>query len=128
MQDSQRYPVTIKSVYDGDTVTADIQVGFGIVLVDQKLRLACINAPEVRGLEREEGLASRDALRAELAKHERLVIYSPYDDGEFRQCKYGRWVAVIASVRGSPSLNRWMIANGFACAKTYDERIERDAI
>ena len=48
------------SVVDGDTVRCDIDLGFGVWLRDQILRLHGINAPEIRGGERPEGLASKE--------------------------------------------------------------------
>ena len=57
------YRAYVRKVYDGDTVTVDIDLGFDIILHKQKIRLLRINAPEVRGIERELGLKSRDALR-----------------------------------------------------------------
>ena len=45
------YRATVISVYDGDTITVDIDLGFGIVLRKQKLRLYGLNTPEVRGAE-----------------------------------------------------------------------------
>lgn len=57
------YRAFVRKVYDGDTVTVDIDLGFDVVLQKQKIRLLRINAPEVRGEQRQEGLKSRDALR-----------------------------------------------------------------
>ena len=60
------YRAFVRRVYDGDTVTVDIDLGFDVVLRNQKIRLVRINAPEVRGVQRPEGLKSRDALRAKI--------------------------------------------------------------
>ena len=57
------YSAYVTKVYDGDTVTVDIDLGFGVLLRKQRLRLLGINAPEVRGTSRTQGLASRDFLR-----------------------------------------------------------------
>ena len=57
------YRAIIIEVYDGDTVTADIDLGFNTWRMGEKLRLARINAPEVRCKERSEGLKARDWLR-----------------------------------------------------------------
>ena len=42
------YKAYVRSVYDGDTITVDIDVGFGITLTSQKIRLRGIDTPEVR--------------------------------------------------------------------------------
>ena len=54
------YRVTITSVYDGDACTADVDIGFKVTVRGEKIRLARINAPEIRGANRKAGLASRD--------------------------------------------------------------------
>ncbi len=56
MKDFYNYKVKkVVNVYDGDTITVDIDLGFNMVMCNQKLRLYGINTPEVRGEEREEG-------------------------------------------------------------------------
>ena len=49
------YRAFVRKIYDGDTITVDIDLGFDIILHKQKIRLLRINAPEVRGEQREEG-------------------------------------------------------------------------
>jgi endonuclease YncB( thermonuclease family) len=39
-------PARIRRVVDGDTVRVDLDLGWGIVLADEPIRLARINAPE----------------------------------------------------------------------------------
>ena len=56
------YPIEIVSVYDGDTITCNIDLGFKIKLYKQKIRLFGINTPEVRGKSRPEGLISKQKL------------------------------------------------------------------
>lgn len=53
------YKGTVQSVYDGDTIRVDIDLGLNIVVKNEAVRLSRINAPEVRGEERERGLAAR---------------------------------------------------------------------
>ena len=56
------YKAVVRSVYDGDTVTLDIDLGLGVWLKKQKIRLYGINTPEIRGEERESGLISKHRL------------------------------------------------------------------
>jgi len=84
------YKAVVTKVYDGDTITVDIELGFGVYLNKQKLRLAYINTPEVRGEERPAGLISRDRVR-ELVL-EQNVIVKTYKDSKG---KYGRWIAEV---------------------------------
>jgi len=54
------YAATVVSVYDGDTMTLDVDLGF-YVRVRMACRLLGINAPELRD---EGGRVARDTLRA----------------------------------------------------------------
>ena len=57
------YQAEIVRVYDGDTVFMDIDLGFRIVLHNEPLRLWGVDTPEVRGDEKERGIAVRDLVR-----------------------------------------------------------------
>lgn len=85
-----RYKAFITEVYDGDTCTADIDLGFGIWMKKQKLRLLGINTPELRGEEREIGLEARDYVRS-LILNKEVIVESEKD----KSGKYGRWLATI---------------------------------
>ena len=85
------YRALCVSVYDGDTITVDVDLGFGVWMKKQKLRLYGINAPEVRGAEKEEGKISRDAVRAMIPDGCDLVVETKRD----KKGKYGRWLANI---------------------------------
>lgn len=50
------YRALVKSIYDGDTLRADIDLGFGVILADQSLRLLGIDTPEIKGVERPQEL------------------------------------------------------------------------
>ena len=86
------YKAKILSVYDGDTVTADVQLGFFVIAHKVKLRLYGINTPEIRGGTAETkkaGITARDWLREKVLKAEQVTIKS------FGRGKYGRWLAEI---------------------------------
>lgn len=101
------YAAAITDVYDGDTVTADIDLGLGVFLGGQKLRLYGVDAPEIRGAEKVAGAASRDWLRSRiLGKF--VTIKSIGDQRE----KYGRWLAIICDADGDIIAD--MIASGMA--------------
>jgi len=84
------YTAQVQSVYDGDTCRVDIDLGLGIWLRNEKLRLVRINAPEMTGLEKAKGEASRDFLR-ELIDGREVIIETVKD----RRGKYGRYLAEI---------------------------------
>lgn len=79
------YRANVISVYDGDTVRADLDLGLKTWIKNENLRLARINTPELRGDEREAGLAARDFLRGKILDQE--VVLETIRD---RKGKYGR--------------------------------------
>ena len=60
------YRVKIVKVIDGDTVDVDIDLGFGIILSDERVRIMGIDTPESRTrdkVEKKFGLASKARLK-----------------------------------------------------------------
>ncbi len=110
--DLYTYRAVVTSVYDGDTVTADVDLGFRVWIRSEKLRLARIDAPEVRGPERPLGLISRDWLREKLLGKE--VIIKTFKD---KRGKYGRYLVDIF-LQGR-NINDWLVEEGLAEYKTY---------
>jgi len=106
------YKAEIIAVYDGDTVTADIDLGFNTWRRDERLRLSGINAPEVRGKQRSEGLVSRDALREKILGKE-VIICTIRD----KKGKYGRYLVEI-HLEGL-NINGWLVDNEYAVYKDY---------
>ena len=101
------YKAKIIDVYDGDTVTALVDLGF-LHFQEMKLRLYGINTPELRGPEREQGLIVRDILRDMILDKE--VTIRSYKD---KQGKYGRYLANIVLEDGL-EVNQWLVDNGHA--------------
>jgi micrococcal nuclease len=102
------YSAKIISVYDGDTVTADVDLGFH-VRKEIKVRLAGIDTPEIRGEERPKGLISKSRL-SELILNKEVVIKT-YKD---KQEKYGRWLGDIFIPESEISVNDMLINEGLA--------------
>ena len=116
------YHAEITEVIDGDTVRANIDLGFHIWVRDEKLRLHAINAPELRRYgagaavsdeEKRAGAAAKAAL-ADLIEG-REVTLCTIKDGKG---KYGRYLARI--FLGDLYVNQWMIDQGHAVA--YPDR------
>ena len=76
-------------VVDGDTVDLEIDLGLQ-TFVRTRVRLYGINAPEVRGEERERGLLATDWLKAEL--HGVPLKIRTHKD---KQGKFGRWLGML---------------------------------
>ena len=91
-------------VHDGDTLTADVDLGYHIWLRGQSYRLTGCNTRE---LAQPGGIEVRDAL-ADLLIGARVALTSVAPD------KYGgRWDAVITLADGSDLVD-WMVASGWA--------------
>lgn len=101
------YRALVRKVYDGDTITVDIDLGFDMILRNQKIRLLGINTPEVRGEEREQGLISRDALRTKIGS-KWIIVKTQLD----KKGKYGRWLGTIFIEE--ENVNEWLIKEGLA--------------
>lgn len=105
------YRAQITRVIDGDTVEAEIDLGFHVTFT-VTLRLAGINAPETKGTERPRGLAATrylDSLITDLTGSTReLTVRTQKDVTE----KYGRYLAVL--MVGDVNLNDRMLADGHA--------------
>lgn len=103
------YRAFVRKVYDGDTITCDIDLGFNMIMRNQKLRLHGINTPEVRGKSREDGLKVRDLVRQRISN--KWVIIKTKRD---KKGKYGRWLAEIFEPGVEESLNSWLLNEGHA--------------
>ena len=85
------YRAIITKVYDGDTLTADVDLGFKMCAKKIKLRLLGIDTPEVRSKDPDEKVAAlraRDRVR-ELCLDKEVIIVS------HKKGKYGRWLASV---------------------------------
>lgn len=109
-----RYVALITDVHDGDSVTADIDLGFKTWQRGVKIRLLGINAPELNTYA---GKTVAAWLRAELlgkvVQIETVKNKSNVDQTE----KYGRWLGTIwqsDSDDDITSINERMLAHGLA--------------
>ena len=116
------YKATVVSVYDGDTMRVNIDMGFGILNKGEtgkgvSLRLFGINAPEVRGESKETGKFVRDFVRNKVLGKD-IVIETIRDT----KGKYGRYLAKIYyknSENEQVYLNEELVNNNFAILKKY---------
>lgn len=75
------YKFNVKRVVDGDTLAGDIEVGFDLTLKDQRIRLLGINTPEMRGLDKPDGIAAKSFVVDVLTDTE--VIINSVDKDNF---------------------------------------------
>lgn len=86
------YRCKIVKVVDGDTVDVDIDLGFGIVLSDERVRIMGIDTPESRTrdkVEKKFGLAAKKALQGMLGKTS-ILKTQVSRSGEDMKGKFGR--------------------------------------
>jgi micrococcal nuclease len=87
-----QYEVKVLKIVDGDTVDVDIDLGFGITLRDERVRIMGIDTPESRTSDKVEkvfGLASKDRLKELLGK-DAILITTENKHGEDMKGKFGR--------------------------------------
>lgn len=87
-----QYEVKVLKIVDGDTVDVDIDLGFGITLRDERVRIMGIDTPESRTSNKVEkvfGLASKDRLKELLGK-DAILITTENKHGEDMKGKFGR--------------------------------------
>ena len=113
------YTYTVKEIpkiYDGDTITVIIDLGFSIT-TKQIVRLYGIDTPEIRGESRAQGLVSRDYLRERLftaLDEKKTIIIKTHKD---KKGKYGRWIGEVF-VDGV-DINKELVTEGLAIFKSY---------
>lgn len=105
------YKMTVTKVVDGDTIYGDVDLGFSIGFRKMEFRLSGINTPEIKGPNREAGLASKKFVEDTILNKE-VIIVTKKDGKE----KYGRYLAEVFFLVGVEwvSLNKTLLDNGLA--------------
>lgn len=97
-------PATVVRVHDGDTLVADLDLGWHVTLQAQSIRLARINAPELSTPSGKAALAFIDTL---LGPGDHVTVLSHELD------KYGRVLGEVSLADGR-NLSDVMVAAGHA--------------
>ena len=86
------YDVKVVKIVDGDTVDVDINLGFGVWLSDERVRIIGIDTPESRTRDRVEDLFGEAAKARvkELMEGEAKLITTEDRKGEDMKGKFGR--------------------------------------
>lgn len=115
------YHAKVTEVIDGDTIVIDIDLGFDVVFVNQKVRLLGVDTPESRTsdkIEKTFGLASKDYAKKfiEECKDKTVIIRTHISDdvdSNGRE-KFGRLLGEIINPDTKKVLNDELINNGYA--------------
>lgn len=102
------YRCKVLKVVDGDTVDVDIDLGFGIVLTDERVRIMGIDTPESRTSDKVEdifGEAAKARVK-ELLHGEAILKTEVNKDGEDMKGKFGRILGdfIVEEYEGQPRL------------------------
>ena len=92
MQTQNEYDVVLLKCVDGDTVDVDIDLGFGVWLKDERVRIMGIDTPESRTSDKVEklfGTAAKNRLK-ELLENGGKLITTENKHGEDMKGKFGR--------------------------------------
>jgi len=103
----------ITKVVDGDTIDADIDLGFDISL-SKRIRLAAVDTPESRTADANEkkyGLESKEWLKHKVENAKNILIKTELPDSTE---KYGRIIGHLFINDQETSLNDQMIVEGYA--------------
>ena len=110
------YKVNIIKVVDGDTVDVDIDLGFGMWIKDERVRMMGIDTPESRTrdkVEKKFGLASKEKLKSLLGK--KSVLKTQVNKkGEDMKGKFGRILGDF--VVGDKMATEILVEEGYAVA------------
>jgi micrococcal nuclease len=106
------YDAEITRVIDGDTFDFKIDLGFSIH-VKERLRLYGVNTPEIKGVERTEGLRVKKYVTDKiLNKTFEILVY--------KKGKYGRYIADLMLTK-KERLSVHLYKKGMAKRVTYDK-------
>jgi len=111
------YKASVLEIYDADTIRVEIDLGFGLKWRGSdgrgvQIRLFGLDAPEMKGPEREKGIISRDYLR-NLILGKEVTLKTVKDSSE----KWGRYLGVI--LLDSLNVNEHLITEGLARRVDY---------
>jgi micrococcal nuclease len=123
------YNCTITRIVDGDTVDIDIDLGFGIIMTGQRVRVAGIDTPESRTVdlvEKQFGLASKKRCEELLPVGSKQVLLSQLDrSGDVARGKFGR---ILGDFKiGDATFTEIMLSEGYAVPYSGGSKEELDA-
>lgn len=110
------YRATVIKIIDGDTVDVDIDLGFGVVLKDERVRIMGIDTPESRTRDKVEDLFGEAAKArvGQLLAHDVVLKTQINKNGEDMKGKFGR---ILGDFKiGEKMLTDILIEEGHAVA------------
>ena len=96
------YKCKIVKIVDGDTVDVDLDLGFGVWLRNERVRIMGIDTPESRTSDKIEkifGIAAKDRLNS-LLGGEAILLSQMTKGGENMKGKFGRFLGNFRTING----------------------------
>ena len=113
------YRCKVIKVIDGDTVDVDIDLGFDIMLRDERVRIMCIDTPESRTrdkVEKKFGLASKARLKELIGGKSGPILKTQINKkGEDMRGKFGRILGDFVTEDGRMGTDK-LVEEGHAVA------------
>ena len=116
------YRCKVVHIVDGDTVDVDIDLGFGVWMKKQRIRMYGIDTPESRTRDLDEkklGLEAKDYLKHAIEASKDIVIKTEKLNSSE---KYGRilgWIFLDGAIN---SINNEMVQKGYAWEYSGDTK------
>ena len=104
------YKCKIVKIVDGDTVDVDLDLGFGVWLRDERVRIMGIDTPESRtsdAMEKIFGQAAKDRLNS-LLGGEAILLSQKTKGGENMKGKFGRILGNFKTINGDNVADKLM--------------------
>lgn len=113
------YKAIVTKVYDGDTITCNIDVGFDLVLNDKRLRLREVDTPEIRTRdlqEKKKAYEARDFVRNKIAEVNHIIYIKTHKAGKFGRYITDVWLNKEDAENGlwETTLNNILLENNMA--------------
>jgi micrococcal nuclease len=105
------YKAKITNVVDGDTVDAEIDLGFGIKM-NERIRLYGIDTPEIRTRDLDEkarGIDAKNFLKKTLQSYNNNIVIKTHFN---KRGKFGRILAELYSPDMTSNINQLLVNEG----------------
>lgn len=103
------YKGLVKHVVDGDTLDVQLYLGLSTYR-DERIRLRCVNAPEMKGASKPQGQVSKDFVEHWAQEHPSIVVRLLKDD---ERDVYGRLLVILFAADEHDSLNQQLLERNF---------------
>ena len=108
------YRCELVRVVDGDTVDVDIDLGFGVWLRKERIRLYGVDTPESRTRDKTEkkfGKIASEVVQEYLDRTDTLILRTDQYDAVG---KFGRFVGRLYNKKDTTSINDYLTQNNYA--------------